>query len=166
MYVPIVPSSPLNVTWVSSIDGLVTITWQPPLYPNGIITNYIIVITLDNGDQTIFNVTGDQTSLNITRPSTEFTVTVLASNSAGISIIQTSTEPTGTYTLIYVWLLFLYIFSSDATTDVSQQLSAGVIAVVVIFCMILVLLIIAVIVTVAIVSIKRWYKFHGGTDIK
>ncbi len=81
------PSLPRNVTWDRHGDDSIVIMWLPPEFPNGIITNYIVVLNFDDGTETRDSVSGNKTMLIVSRPSATFSVMVLAVNGAGESLV-------------------------------------------------------------------------------
>ncbi len=63
-------------------------------------------------------------------------------------------------------IYFILFYTVDSSPSDDDGLSVGIITTIVILTVLLVLLIIATVITVIIIWSKRWYKYHGGADIK
>ena len=85
-YLPIAPSQPeaLTITFINATT--VSVVWEPPLYPNGIILNYTIDIALHVPESLPF-ITSISADTNDTlgglEPATTYTVAVRGMTAAG-----------------------------------------------------------------------------------
>ena len=86
----IVPSPPVNATWQDIGNGLINVSWSPPILPNGIITMYIITVTITNSrSQFQYNISGSSYSLIIGSDAQDvYIIKVFAVNGAGTSSPQ------------------------------------------------------------------------------
>ena len=73
-------SPPLGVKILNITSTSMTISWQPPHDPNGIITSYQVSYTPHGKEECLHNVVGDTTSIELTslKPHTEYTIRVRA----------------------------------------------------------------------------------------
>ena len=77
------PPTAINITNFGPYD--LTITWEPPLVPNGIISTYSFYVTSENGEAVVYRVDGRLTSyvvMNLS-PYSLVSVNMSASTSAG-----------------------------------------------------------------------------------
>ena len=84
----------LNIFTATSIN----VVWQPPTYPNGILTSYTLTITLIfTGSSLTYNYPSNTTDALIDNlsPFTQYTVSVTATNSIGSITSDTSNITTG-----------------------------------------------------------------------
>ena len=82
------PSPPVNITWQDIGNDSINVSWSSPIFPNGIITKYIVTVTLTGGNVTQYNVSGTLRSLIVMINAEDFDIVVSALNSAGTSIPQ------------------------------------------------------------------------------
>lgn len=94
---PSAPSAPANVTAVMTGGNSATVSWAAPSSTGGAtITSYTVTVTPSVGGSPV-NVSGTATATTISglSPSTTYTVTVTATNSAGLTGAGASTQIAG-----------------------------------------------------------------------
>lgn len=88
------PSPSLSLTNATSIQ----VDWSPPLYPNGLLTNYTLTIKLlaTSSDLTLSFPSSTSTALvHGLTPFTDYSVTVTSTNDRGSTISEASNITTG-----------------------------------------------------------------------
>ena len=78
---PSVSSQPLNLMFVEVTVSTISLQWDPPSSPNGVITHY--VVTYNGMTVNTINVSTMLTLIEL-EPFTTYTISVAASNGAGV----------------------------------------------------------------------------------
>ena len=79
------PSAPVDLTYISINSTSILVSWSPPLFSNGIIINYIVVVTEVEIDMELtLNATDTQVLITDLKPHTKYSVVVFAETSAGV----------------------------------------------------------------------------------
>ena len=80
-----VPSAPVNLSYISINSTSILVSWSPPLSPNGIIINYIVIVTeVETGMDLTLNTTDTEVLITYLQPHTGYSVVVFAETSAGV----------------------------------------------------------------------------------
>ena len=101
--IPLVPSAPVvNLSYVNESSTSILVSWSPPLSPNGIITNYTVIVTRVQTGMNLTLSTNDTELLIIDLEAhTDYLVIVFAETDAGVGepshSLAVLTEEDGTF---------------------------------------------------------------------
>ena len=99
----IAPSPPLNVRTQDVASTSITVTWEPPQYPNGVLLGYEVCYTSNGDSPSAVNVQNTSTAWKLTdmKPCTMYSISVRAKTVAGFgeksTPVMISTGESGMY---------------------------------------------------------------------